>query len=184
MGCYSLCTLVCYFAPVGRNDAPDPVCGLPGDWRGLAERGGAGLGGVAEYVAAGAGRFAGGRRQRWLRAAGSDLLLLPGYERFLALGVAGRRRRRDSWSSGSIRLPESPRMRRGERTESPLREVLRPPLLSRTILGITLGAIPVVGSAANANWLVPWTDQVAMEQARESGSRLQSPMRVARRRRR
>jgi MFS family permease len=42
--------------------------------------------------------------------------------------------------------------------QSPLGEVLRPPLLGRTILGITLGAIPVVGSAANANWVVPWTD--------------------------
>lgn len=48
----------------------------------------------------------------------------------------------------------------GAAGESPLSEVLRPPLLSRTLLGVALGAIPVVGSAANANWLVPWTDQV------------------------
>ena len=52
---------------------------------------------------------------------------------------------------------------------SPLREVLRPPLLSRTVLGVTLGAIPVVGSAANANWLVPWTDHASGQAARESG---------------
>lgn len=39
-------------------------------------------------------------------------------------------------------------------------EVLRPPLLSRTLLGIALGAIPVVGTAANASLLVPWSDQV------------------------
>lgn len=63
-------------------------------------------------------------------------------------------------------VPESPRWlaSRAVRTagttmDTPLREVLRPPLLSRTILGVALGAIPVVGSAANANWLVPWTDQ-------------------------
>lgn len=68
-------------------------------------------------------------------------------------------------------VPESPRWlathaerAAGSPAESPLREVLRPPLLSRTILGVTLGAIPVVGSAANANWLVPWTD--AVQQAR------------------
>jgi SHS family sialic acid transporter-like MFS transporter len=64
-------------------------------------------------------------------------------------------------------LPESPRWPRAERGVSPVREVLRPPLLSRTILGITLGAIPVVGSAANANWLVPWSDHAA-SQSRES----------------
>jgi hypothetical protein len=69
-----------------------------------------------------------------------------------------------------IRLPESPRWRQslverkaGYGTESPVRAVLRPPLLSRTILGITLGAIPVVGSAANANWVVPWTDAVSQQ---------------------
>jgi MFS family permease len=71
-----------------------------------------------------------------------------------------------------VRLPESPRWqtnKAGVRTESPLREVLRPPLLSRTILGVTLGAIPVVGSAANANWVVPWTDQAMEEKARAAG---------------
>ncbi|HSQ56303.1 MAG TPA: MFS transporter, partial [Gemmata sp.] len=80
-----------------------------------------------------------------------------------------------------VRLPESPRWSGtrgiGPATESPLREVLRPPLLSRTILGITLGAIPVVGSAANANWLVPWTDQAVAERAEAEGSaaKLQKP---------
>ncbi len=38
-------------------------------------------------------------------------------------------------------------------------EVFQRPLLYRTLLGICLGAIPVVGTAANANWIVPWTDQ-------------------------
>jgi MFS family permease len=65
-------------------------------------------------------------------------------------------------------LPESPRWLALERegndnpaaTLKPLREVLRPPILSLTLLGIGLGAVPVVGTAANANWLTPWTDQV------------------------
>jgi SHS family sialic acid transporter-like MFS transporter len=76
-----------------------------------------------------------------------------------------------------VLVPESPRWlaARAERravpaAESSLREVLRPPLLSRTILGITLGAIPVVGSAANANWLVPWTDHAVAQRAKAEGS--------------
>lgn len=58
----------------------------------------------------------------------------------------------------------------GTAKHSPIREVLRPPLLSRTVLGIALGAIPVVGSAANANWLVPWTDHAVAERARVESS--------------
>lgn len=60
----------------------------------------------------------------------------------------------------------------GERPaeRSPLRDVLTPPLLSRTVLGVMLGAIPVVGSAANANWLVPWTDHAQQQRAQESGA--------------
>jgi len=46
---------------------------------------------------------------------------------------------------------------------SSIAEVFRPPLLYRTLLGIGLGAIPVIGTAANANWVVPWTDQVAAQ---------------------
>src|SRR6185503_3730509 len=73
-------------------------------------------------------------------------------------------------------VPESPRwlasraeQKADSAAGSPLREVLRPPLLSRTVLGITLGAIPVVGSAANANWVVPWTDHAQQERAKASG---------------
>jgi hypothetical protein len=41
----------------------------------------------------------------------------------------------------------------------PLREIFAPPLLQRTILGILLGAIPLVGNAANGNWAVFWAGQ-------------------------
>lgn len=61
-------------------------------------------------------------------------------------------------------VPESPSWRAAvpsPMASAPLREVFRPPLLPLTLLGIALGAIPVVGTAANANWLTPWTDQVA-----------------------
>jgi SHS family sialic acid transporter-like MFS transporter len=79
-------------------------------------------------------------------------------------------------------VPESPRWLAGRAASrltksdgSSLRAVLTPPLLSRTILGVTLGAIPVVGSAANANWLVPWTDHAHQRRARESGGEVKKP---------
>lgn len=47
-------------------------------------------------------------------------------------------------------------------------QLFRPPLLSRTLTGILLGSIPVIGTAANANWVVPWRDQVAARQAEQT----------------
>lgn len=73
-------------------------------------------------------------------------------------------------------VPESPRWLASREVKptasstTPLGEVLRPPLLSRTLLGVALGAIPAVGSAANANWVVPWTDHARQQAAREAGS--------------
>jgi MFS family permease len=64
-------------------------------------------------------------------------------------------------------LPESPRWladrdaQPGKPEAQPMRDILRPPLLRRTIIGICLGAIPVIGTSANANWLIPWADQAA-----------------------
>ncbi len=84
-----------------------------------------------------------------------------------------------------LAVPESAAWRAAARTPGspssggpgPLREVFTPPLLRRTVFGIILGAIPVVGTAANANWLVPWTDQVAGSsggrRSQESGVRSQ-----------
>lgn len=75
-----------------------------------------------------------------------------------------------------IAVPESPKWLASRlahpatKPASPIGEVLRPPLLQRTILGIALGAIPVVGSAANANWLVPWTDHANETKARSEGT--------------
>ncbi|HTM56011.1 MAG TPA: MFS transporter [Pirellulales bacterium] len=70
-----------------------------------------------------------------------------------------------------LAVPESPRWLHAAATTAPgqqarpLAEILRPPLLKRTLIGICLGAIPVIGTSANANWLVPWTD-LAADQAR------------------
>ncbi len=52
-----------------------------------------------------------------------------------------------------------------QKARAPVVEVFRPPLLYRTLLGISLGAIPVVGTAANANWVVPWRDQYESRRA-------------------
>ena len=68
-------------------------------------------------------------------------------------------------------VPESPRWlagrfaRAGSDAARPLREIMQPPLLRRTIIGICLGAIPVIGTSANANWLIPWADQAASQRA-------------------
>lgn len=48
----------------------------------------------------------------------------------------------------------------------PLQELFRPPLRRMTLLGIALGAVPVIGTAANAQWIVPWTEQVQAAQAK------------------
>ncbi|MBX3412110.1 MAG: MFS transporter [Pirellulales bacterium] len=44
---------------------------------------------------------------------------------------------------------------------SPMSELFRPPLLSHTLIGICLGAIPILGNWGGANWLVPWAGKVA-----------------------
>ena len=71
-------------------------------------------------------------------------------------------------------VPESPGWRAAmqeqpTKTADPLGELFRPPLLMVTLLGIGLGAVPVIGTAANANWVVPWTDRVAQETATRTG---------------
>jgi MFS family permease len=48
---------------------------------------------------------------------------------------------------------------------APLAEVFRTPLLSRTILGIFLGAVPMIGTWASGKWLVPWAGVVGGDAA-------------------
>lgn len=62
-------------------------------------------------------------------------------------------------------VPESPRWkpadRRGKGGGGPAAgELFRPPLLGMTLLGICLGAIPLMGNWGSANWLVPWAHEV------------------------
>ena len=73
-----------------------------------------------------------------------------------------------------IAVPESSRWLtarsavRHSTARAPVIEVFQPPLLYRTLLGISLGAIPVIGTAANANWVVPWTDQYEADAAKKN----------------
>lgn len=43
---------------------------------------------------------------------------------------------------------------------SVVRDLFRPPLLRLTLIGILLGAIPMVGAWAASKWMIPWADKV------------------------
>ena len=47
-----------------------------------------------------------------------------------------------------------------KRSESALRELLRPPLLRLTLIGILIGSIPMVGAWAASKCMIPWADKV------------------------
>lgn len=63
-----------------------------------------------------------------------------------------------------LAVPESPRWLATRGTEKkgapPLRELLRPPLLRLTVIGVLLGAIPLLGAWGASKWMVPWADKV------------------------
>jgi len=67
-------------------------------------------------------------------------------------------------------VPESPQWlaeQQQPRTKgsSRLGEIFWPPLLSRTLIGICLGAIPLIGTWAGSQWLTPWTDKAGQNPA-------------------
>jgi MFS family permease len=61
-------------------------------------------------------------------------------------------------------LPESPRWladrTSGPKARTPLRLLFQSPLLRRTLVGIVLGSVPLVGAWAASKWMVPWADSV------------------------
>lgn len=61
-------------------------------------------------------------------------------------------------------LPESPKWlaTRGSAAKpaTPLRELFAAPLLRTTLIGIALGAIPLIGAWAASKWMIPWADTV------------------------
>ena len=79
---------------------------------------------------------------------------------------------RDRWrqaSSPQSPLPVGERLPAGplgvNRHASALRELLRPPLLRLTLIGILLGSIPMVGAWAASKWMIPWADKIGGETA-------------------
>lgn len=69
-------------------------------------------------------------------------------------------------------VPESPRWLAGQNNNAasatPLAEVLRPPLLRFTLLGIALGTVPLLGAWGCQKWLLPWAGQVGSQLGVES----------------
>lgn len=175
--CYSLGTLACYFANTAEQMIvlrflaclgvggvwPNAVALVAEAWPNASRPFLAGLLGAAANVGFVLLGFIGycvpveHDAWRWM-------LLVGASPAVIGLAILALVPESPRWLASRVRKPEE------QATTSPLLEVLTPPLLSRTILGVMLGAIPVVGSAANANWVVPWTDHAQQERARESGT--------------
>jgi MFS family permease len=96
-----------------------------------------------------------GDNWRWTLFIGGSPLLLAAW---ILLGVPESRK----WLNARVAATSQ------SAVKAPVIEVFQRPLLYRTLLGISLGAIPVVGTAANANWIVPWTDQYESRSAAAS----------------
>ena len=61
-------------------------------------------------------------------------------------------------------VPESPRWlaaRGAAKSGGRTRELFRPPLLRLTLIGIALGAIPLIGAWGASKWMIPWADKIA-----------------------
>ncbi|MBX3741345.1 MAG: MFS transporter [Akkermansiaceae bacterium] len=62
-------------------------------------------------------------------------------------------------------VPESERWEKSRAVSadvvSPLRTVLRPPLLGRTLIGIVLSSVALIGTWASVQWIPLWTDQMS-----------------------
>jgi SHS family sialic acid transporter-like MFS transporter len=62
-------------------------------------------------------------------------------------------------------LPESPRWLAARGVQSakpaaPIRELFGPDLIRLTIIGILLGAIPLIGAWGASKWMIPWADKI------------------------
>ncbi len=82
-------------------------------------------------------------------------------------------------------VPESERWRRARdaarpadgRDHSPLAEVLRPPLLRRTLTGVALTSVALIGTWGSVQWIPLWTDKMtagAIEGAKATAHTLSS----------
>jgi predicted MFS family arabinose efflux permease len=63
-------------------------------------------------------------------------------------------------------VPESPKWLSAQAAgqikneKTPTHELFRPPLLRSTLIGICLGAIPLIGAWGASKWLIPWADKL------------------------
>lgn len=57
-------------------------------------------------------------------------------------------------------LPESPRWQSSGGRKSGTRELFGAALRRRTIVGIAVGSIPIIGAWAASKWMIPWADSV------------------------
>jgi len=66
------------------------------------------------------------------------------------------------WLASRNRRREAAATNRGNGNDSvsPLRQLLRPPLLRLTLIGVLIGSIPMVGAWAASKWMIPWADKV------------------------
>jgi SHS family sialic acid transporter-like MFS transporter len=46
------------------------------------------------------------------------------------------------------------------KSSAPLAELFRPPLLRLTMIGILIGAIPLIGAWGASKWMIPWADKL------------------------
>src|SRR6185369_4894571 len=52
--------------------------------------------------------------------------------------------------------------------------VFRPPLLSRTLIGIAVGTIPLLGGWGATQWVIPWADKINSEQQKQQVAVIES----------
>jgi SHS family sialic acid transporter-like MFS transporter len=66
------------------------------------------------------------------------------------------------WLASRNNRRESAARSRGNESDSasPLRQLLRPPLLPLMLIGVLIGSIPMVGAWAASKWMIPWADKV------------------------
>lgn len=83
---------------------------------------------------------------RWLFLVGL-IPIVPGIAVFFVV------RESPLWLASRQQTPDS-------KETIPVVEVFRPPFLSRTIIGILLGAIPLLGAWGAGKWILPWTGSV------------------------
>jgi SHS family sialic acid transporter-like MFS transporter len=64
-------------------------------------------------------------------------------------------------------VPESPKWlatkvtpKTDTKPRAPLSELFRPPLLRLTLIGIVIGAIPLIGAWGASKWMIPWADKL------------------------